>query len=287
MMSDNSSGQPQADYAYNNVKVEFDDGIAWVILNRPDKRNAMSPSLNREMGEVLRRLEVDDRCGVLILTGAGEAFSAGMDLKEYFRENEGVGRPETLAIKRDAYTWQWRHLKYFFKPTIAMVNGWCFGGAFTPLVSCDIALADEKATFGLSEINWGIIPGGNVMKAVASKMSQSDGLYYVLTGETFDGRKAAEMGLVKEALPADRLRERTVEIARKLLKINPILLHGAKECFHGVNQMDWHTAEDYNNAKVEQAILHDTERGMKKGLEQFLDKKSFRPGLSAYDRNAG
>jgi feruloyl-CoA hydratase/lyase len=276
-----------SEYTYENVAIEFDDGIAWVSLNRPHKRNAMSPALNVEMVDVLRRLEVDERCGVLVLTGAGDAFSAGMDLKEYFRSMEGASRPEVLATKRDAYQWQWRHLKYFFKPTIAMVNGWCFGGAFTPLVSCDLSLAAEEATFGLSEINWGIVPGGNVMKAVASKMRQSDGLYYVLTGEVFDGRKAAEMGLVNEAVPLADLRARTEELARKLLKINPVLLHGAKECFHGVANMDWHLAEDYNNAKVEQAILHDAERGMQKGLDQFLEDKSFRPGLGGYDRNAG
>jgi trans-feruloyl-CoA hydratase/vanillin synthase len=276
-----------SDYSYQNVKIEFDDGIAWVILNRPDKRNAMSPALNAEMVEVLRRLEVDERCGVLVLTGAGDSFSAGMDLKEYFRNMEGASRPEVLATKRDAYQWQWRHLKYFFKPTIAMVNGWCFGGAFTPLVSCDLSLAAEDATFGLSEINWGIVPGGNVMKAVASKMRQSDGLYYILTGEVFDGRKAAEMGLVNEAVPLADLRARTEELARKLLKINPVLLHGAKECYHGVVNMDWPQAEDYNNAKVEQAILHDAERGMQKGLDQFLEQKTFRPGLGAYDRGEG
>jgi trans-feruloyl-CoA hydratase/vanillin synthase len=275
------------DYAYQNVKVDFDDGIAWVSLNRPEKRNAMSPALNAEMVEVLRRLEVDERCGVLVLTGAGESFSAGMDLQEYFRNLEGASRPEVLAIKRDAYQWQWRHLKTFFKPTIAMVNGWCFGGAFTPLVSCDLSLAAEEATFGLSEINWGIVPGGNVMKAVASKMRQSDGLYYVMTGEVFNGRKAAEMGLVNEAVPLADLRTRTEELARRLLKINPILLHGAKECYHGVANMEWSLAEDYNNAKVEQAILHDKERGMQKGLDQFLETKSFRPGLGAYDRGEG
>ena len=73
-----------------------------------------------------------------------------------------------------------------------MVNGWCFGGAFTPLVSCDLAIAAEEATFGLSEINWGIIPAGVVTKAVSQVMSQRDCLYYIMTGETFDGRKAAE-----------------------------------------------------------------------------------------------
>ena len=66
-------------YDYENVAIEFDDGIAWVSLNRPDKRNAMSPALNAEMVDVLRRLEVDERCGVLVLTGAGESFSTAID----------------------------------------------------------------------------------------------------------------------------------------------------------------------------------------------------------------
>src|SRR5690606_42128441 len=75
----------------NTVLVEFDEGIAWVSLNRPDKRNAMNPTLNDEMVRVLDHLEGDDRCRVLVLTGVGEAFSAGMDLKEYFRDVDEVG----------------------------------------------------------------------------------------------------------------------------------------------------------------------------------------------------
>ncbi len=183
------------------VRIEFDKGVAWVTLNRPEKRNAMNPALNARMLEVLDELEADDRCGVLILTGEGEAFSAGMDLKEYFREMEGKPRIVTQKARRAAYEWQWRRLRYFEKPTIAMVNGWCFGGAFTPLVSCDLAIAAEEAQFGLSEINWGIIPAGNVTRAVAETMRHRDALYYIMTGLTFDGRKAAEMGLVNEAVP--------------------------------------------------------------------------------------
>ena len=116
------------------VLVEFDNGVAWVTMNRPEKRNAMSPTMNREMLEVIELLEQDDRCGVLVLTGAGESFAAGMDLKEYFRELDGKGRSATIKSRRTAYDWQWHRLMYFEKPTIAMVNGWCFGGAFSPLV---------------------------------------------------------------------------------------------------------------------------------------------------------
>ena len=271
----------------NTVLVELDGGIAWVSMNRPDKRNCISPTLASEMLAVLNALEADRRCQVVVLTRTGDSFSAGMDLKEFFRDNDHLSPPERAHIYRTNAAWQWRQFQFYPKPTIAMVNGWCFGGAFTPLVSCDLAIAAEDAIFGLSEINWGIVPGGNVMKAVASKMRQSDGLYYILTGEVFDGRKAAEMGLVNEAVPLADLRARTEVLARKLLKINPVLLHGAKECYHGVVNMDWHQAEDYNNAKVEQATFHDSERAMQKGLDQFLEQKTFRPGLGGYDRGAG
>src|SRR5437660_5329901 len=88
-----------------NVKVEFKDRIAWVVLNRPEKRNAMSPALNREMIEVLDALEIDGRCEVLVLTGAGEAFSAGMDLKEYFREVDAATPVEAMRVRRDSMAW--------------------------------------------------------------------------------------------------------------------------------------------------------------------------------------
>ena len=118
-----------------NVLVEFEDQIAWVTLNRPEKRNCMSSALNDEMVEVLDALELDDRCGVLVLTGAGDSFSAGIDLREFFRATDGMPFNKQMRVRRSAANWQWRQLMNFPKPTIAMVNGWCFGGAFTPLVS--------------------------------------------------------------------------------------------------------------------------------------------------------
>mgnify|MGYP003679427074 FL=1 len=123
---------------YEAVKVTLDDGIAWVALNRPAKRNAMNPTINREMWQVLDDLEVRDDVGVVVLTGEGEAFSAGMDLKEYFRETEGESAIVQARFRRAATDWMWRRLMHYPKATIAMVNGWCFGGAFTPLVACDL-----------------------------------------------------------------------------------------------------------------------------------------------------
>ena len=269
---------------YKNVLIEIEDQIAWVTLNRPEKRNAMSPALNDEMVEVLNLLEVDDDCGCLVLTGAGEAFSAGMDLREYFRALDQLPYTKQLHARRSAWQWQWRHLMNYSKPTIAMVNGWCFGGAFSPLVSCDLAIADENAKFGLSEINWGIIPGGNVTRAVCATMNLRDAMYYIMTGETFDGRQAKQMGLVNEAVPKERLRARTTELAKTLLAKNQTVLRACKQAVRGVQGMAWELSDDYLMAKSAQARFLDGEQGRAQGLKQFLDDKSFRPGLGPYAR---
>jgi trans-feruloyl-CoA hydratase/vanillin synthase len=235
---------------------------------------------------VLDALEGDDRCGVMVLTGAGESFSAGMDLKEYFRANDDQPRSATLAARREAGDW-WRRLMFFEKPTVAMVNGWCFGGAFTPLISCDLAIAAEEATFGLSEINWGILPGGNVTRAVAEVMSHRDALYYIMTGLPFDGKKAAEMHLVNEAVPLAKLRERTRALCDTLLEKNPVVLKAAKDAFKRVKTMPWDVSDEYLYAKTEQMLFLDKSGGKKEGLKQFLDDKTFKPGLGAYKREPG
>src|SRR5580704_1785394 len=204
------------------VALELEDGIAWVTMNRPEKRNAISPAMAAEMLDVIDALESDERCKVLVLTGAGESFSSGMDLKEYFRDTDPLSPEARARIFRVNAQWQWRRLRYYARPTIAMVNGWCFGGAFTPLISCDLAIAAEEATFGLSEINWGIIPAGIVTKAVSSVSDHRAALYYIMTGEPFDGRRAAQIGLVNEAVPKAQLRERTTKLAKILMEKNPV-----------------------------------------------------------------
>ena len=108
---------PNGTVAYDVV-----DRIAWVRFNRPDKRNCMSPTLNRDMMQVLDLLEFRDDVGVLVLSGEGTAWSAGMDLKEYFRETEAKGLGASRQAQRESYGW-WRRLRWYQKPTIAMVNG--------------------------------------------------------------------------------------------------------------------------------------------------------------------
>ncbi|MFZ0393436.1 MAG: p-hydroxycinnamoyl CoA hydratase/lyase [Terracidiphilus sp.] len=269
---------------WTTVRVEIDQDIGWVIFNRPEKRNAMSPTLNREMCEILAALELDDAVKVLVLTGAGESWTAGMDLKEYFREIDLAPEIVQERNRRDASTWQWKLLRMYSKPTIAMVNGWCFGGAFSPLVACDLAIASETAVFGVSEINWGIPPGNLVSKAIADTIGQRKALEYIMTGETFTGRQAAEMGLVNRAVPLENLRDETIALARKLAAKNPVVLRAAKHGFKRCRELTWEQSEDYLYAKFDQSQLRDPEHDREKGLKQFLDDKSIKPGLESYRR---
>jgi trans-feruloyl-CoA hydratase/vanillin synthase len=270
--------------ATGNVRVEVENGIAWVTLNRPGKRNAINPGIVFEMVAAIDALEMNDDAKVVVITGAGEAFSAGQDLKEYFREPDaGDPRLRERLHNANAY-WQWRRLMFYPKPTIAMVNGWCFGGAFQVLLACDLAVAAEDANFGLSEINWGIIPAGIVTKSVAMALAQRNALYYILTGDTFDGKRAAEIGLVNFAVPAAELKQRTAVLAGKLMEKNPHVLRACKTAYHRVRDMSWDAAADYLGAKNDQTRMWDPDKGAQKGMTQFLDEKSFKPGLGVYRR---
>jgi feruloyl-CoA hydratase/lyase len=266
--------------------VAFDvvDGIAWVRFNRPEKRNCMSPKLNRQMMRVLEDLEFREDVHVLVLSGEGASWSAGMDLKEYFRDTEAEGLPGVRRAQRESYGW-WRRLRWYQKPTIAMVNGWCFGGGYGPLFACDLAFASEEAQFGLSEINWGILPGGGATKVARELMPFRKAMYHAMMGENIDGKTAAEWGLVNEALPGDKLKERVEQVAKVLMQKNPVALKATKDAMRRVGEMTYDNAEDFLVRAQEAANSFDN-HGRKEGIKQFIDDKSYKPGLSAYNKKS-
>jgi trans-feruloyl-CoA hydratase/vanillin synthase len=274
------SARAEADTVAFDVK----DGIAWVKFNRPEKRNCMSPKLNRQMLRVISELEFRDDVGVLVLTGEGTAWSAGMDLKEYFRESEALGLQGVRDSQREAYAW-WKRLRWYQKVTIAMVNGWCFGGAYGPLYACDLAICAEEAQFGLSEVNWGILPGGGATKVAAELMPMRRAMYHALLGENLTGAQAEAFGLVNEAVPAARLQARVTEVANLLLKKNWETLKATKDAMRRVRGMGYDEAEDYLIRAQEALNWLDRSDGRHRGMKQFLDDKSYKPGLGEYDKS--
>jgi len=271
--------------SYATVKVEKEDGITWVILNRPEKRNAMNAQLHFDMLDAITDLETDSETKVLVLTGAGNSWCAGQDLRGYFRDLDDKPA-ERRRASWASQEWRWRRLYTFPKPTIAMVNGYCFGGAFTPLIACDFAIASEEAIFGLSEVNWGIFPGGLVSRVLAEAIPYRDAMYYIMTGDSFNGKQAATMRLVTFAVPQEKLRDETVKLARKLMEKNPSVLRTAKEVYKTCLTMDFWQAEDYMAAKGAALRANDPEKGREEGMKQFLDDKTYRPGFGAYKRKA-
>jgi trans-feruloyl-CoA hydratase/vanillin synthase len=264
------------------VSYEVENRIAWVRFNRPAKRNCMSPKLNRRMLDVLDVLEFRDDVGILVLTGEGSAWSAGMDLKEYFRETEASGLKGVRGSQREAYAW-WKRLRWYQKPTIAMVNGWCFGGGYGPLFACDLAFAAEEAQFGLSEINWGILPGGGASKVVADLMPLRKAVYHAMMGENLSGKQAEAQGLVTEAVPAAKLEARVRQIAEALLKKDPNTLRATKWAVRRMTEMTYANAEDYLIRAQEALHSYGGVAARREATRQFLDEKSFKPGLGTFD----
>ncbi|MEE8334406.1 MAG: p-hydroxycinnamoyl CoA hydratase/lyase [Alphaproteobacteria bacterium] len=269
---------------YTCVKVDQQkDGITWVIFNRPEKRNAMSPTFHVEMMDILTRLENDSDTKLVIITGAGTAYSAGQDLKEYFRELDG--KPDKKAEASAASRWRNEKLWLYNKPTISMVNGYCIGGAFTHCICADFSIAADDAIFCLSEVNWGILPGGMVSKMVGDTLRARDAMFYACTGRTFTGKKAAEMGMVNLSVPAKNLKRETLKLARELLEKNPNVLRGTKHAIRAVQNMDWIASADYLNAKAAEIKVRDAARGhdaYAEGIRQFIDEKAYKPVFSPY-----
>jgi trans-feruloyl-CoA hydratase/vanillin synthase len=269
------------DYRYENITVELRDGIAWTTLNRPDKKNAMSPALHRDMDDALGRLEHDEDARVIVISGAGGNFSAGQDLKKFFRELEG--KPyERRQAQEAANRWRWERLYLYDKPTIAMVEGFCVGGAFMQLIGCDFALAAENATFSLSEVNWGILPGALVSKVVADTLLPRHALYYAALGEPFDGKEAERIGLINFAYPAEALRARTAALAGRLMEKSPKVLRATKHALRQVRTMDVVQAYDYLAEKSKAIRVGDKEDSYNTGLRQFLEDKSYKPAFEPF-----
>jgi trans-feruloyl-CoA hydratase/vanillin synthase len=212
----------------------------------------------------------------VVVSGEGGNFSAGQDLKKFFRElemNPGERKKAAAAANR----WRWERLYNYDKPTIAMVHGFCVGGAFMQLLACDFAIAADNATFSLSEVNWGILPGALVSKAVVDTVLPRHALYYACLGEPFDGQEAARIGMINYAVPSEALEDAVTELAEKLMKKSPAVLRATKQAIRHVRTMDVPQAYEYLAAKGQSIKAADKEDSYNTGLRQFLDEKTYKP----------
>lgn len=267
---------------YETIQVEIQDKVAKIILNRPAKRNAMNPQLHRDMTQVLDDLRYDDAVAVLVITGAGDAFCGGMDLNEFFYSLKTQNPKEFDRVFRMATEWRGRTLRYYPKPTIAMVNGYCFGGAFSIVEGVDLAVAADEATFGLSEINFRMFPGGAVSKSMANMFHPRDAMLYGLSGRTFGGQKAAEMKFVNFSVPLAKLEEETMALAREIASKDPVGLRATKDSYRFSLEMSWEASISYTAAKENDVFLQQKGAWVQDAIGDFV-KGEFKPGLQGHE----
>lgn len=261
--------------SFETILVDTEDQVTTITINRPEQRNAMSPQLHFDMRDALSELRNDPETRVLVLTGKGSAFSAGQDLKQFFYK--GWQDANLQAAAGDASS-QWRDklLRFFPKPTIAMINGHCYGGAMGVVAACDLVVAADEATFGFPEINWGVIPGSTLCRSIPEIMAFRDVMWYFLSGERFDGKKAVELKWANFSVPLAELRSRTLEVANILKEKEPTVLRLTKQALRYAMQMSF---EETNALTT--AYATELRAGARKGIEQFMAHE-YRPAEGTY-----
>jgi len=264
---------------YKNVLIDQDEnGITTVTFNRPDKKNALNPVLHNEMLNIMNELEFDDSTRVVILTGAGDSFCAGQDLKEFFLDN--VANPKD-RIRTSGISRAWgKKLRTLPKPTIAQVNGWCFGAGLRIMGLCDFAISSDKAVYGLSEINFAHFPSAGAMWVPAHLLLPRDAIYLAMTGEKIDAAVAERMRLVTKTVPHEKLREEVLNLANILRLKDPIALRACKETYRLTMRLDYDDSIEWEYAKGEEKTY--LQKGLWVDALSDFDKKKFRPGLETF-----
>jgi feruloyl-CoA hydratase/lyase len=264
---------------YETILARTEDGIGFITFNRPEKRNAMNPKLHTEMNLALDAQIEDDAIRVIILTGSGDSFSPGNDLKEFFAEQ--MERP--MQFRRASLKFaEWREkLRTCPKPTIAAVNGWCLGGGISVICVADFVIASEEAKFGLPEINFGMFPAGGATKGPLELMAHRDVLDLALTGRNIDAAEADRMRLINRRVPKAKLMDECIALANELKKKDPIALMIAKEAFWRDKELDFPAAVDFESGKVRELNFLQKGQWVSDGIRKFLEKQ-YKPSESSF-----
>ena len=213
--------------AIDAVLYEVKDAIAYVTLNYPEKRNALTPEVWQGLVAAFDKVKADPQIRAVVLTGSGNSFCAGADIPD----------PETHATQSVEDYVGFGHIWDQFVPrldipVIAAVNGYCLGAGLELALKCDIVIASEDAKLGLVHIRWGLYPAGGGAGRMAAAAGKMRAMYYVLTGERFDAREALAMGLVSKVVPPGELMRSAEETAKVISQWSPLVVQFAKDCIY-------------------------------------------------------
>ncbi len=249
------------------VLYEKRERIAYVTINRPEAMNAINRDVREGLGQAFEDFRQDQEAWVAILTGAGEkAFSAGADLKEMSQRFQAGGddpfwAPGFPALVRGMEVW---------KPVIAAVNGYCLAGGLELALACDIRIAAEHATFALTEVARGIIPGGGGTQRLPRAVPFGIALEMMLSGDPIDAQEAWRTGLVNRVVPLAELMATAGALARRICQNAPLSVRAVKEAaYRGRNS----TLEEGLRLELLFARIIRTTEDSKEGPLAFAERR--------------
>jgi enoyl-CoA hydratase len=250
---------------YSTIRFEKREGIGYLILNRPEVRNAFNQVMIDEIQDALKRIDKDFGIRVLIITGEGKAFQAGADIAELsrmkpmdiLRWNEGIVRINASIEK-------------LRQPVIAAINGAAMGGGLELAVSCTLRIMAENAKLGLPEVKLGIIPGTGGTQRLPRLIGKGKAAELLLTGDAIGAREAYEMGLVNKVVPDGEAVKAAEEMAHRIMQNAPIAIEMAKDALEIGKDLPLEHAVQYSQKNC--VTCFSTE-DMKEGTAAFLEKR--------------
>lgn len=229
---------------YECIRTEVQGRVGIITLNRPEKLNALSAKMSEELRAAVLAFDGDDEIGAILLTGAGRGFCSGADVTGWGRALESEpdpGRRMEQAAAQASETWTdlWARVK----PTVAAVNGDAIGAGLTIILGCDYRIAAEQARLSMRFAAMGVMPELESTRLLPHIIGLSRALDVMLTGELIPAPRAAELGIVNEVVPRERLMERALEKANQYARLHP-------ETTRAVKQLVWANVFESDTAAV-------------------------------------
>jgi len=254
--------------AYEFLRIERQDAIAILTLNRPESLNAWNAKMRGEMREAVDALVADDELRVLIVTGTGRGFSAGEDV----RGMEDLAAVSTRAFRRVVRSFHgiFDALEAIEVPVIAAINGVAAGGGLELALSCDFRIASDAARMGFPENKVGLIPGSGGCSRLVKLVGPARAKRLVMTGRMISAQEALELGLVEDVVPAAELMAKALEFARELAAKAPQATGLAKLVINNCLDVDLGTGRNFE--RLGQSVLKRTE-DHKEGARAFIEKR--------------
>jgi methylglutaconyl-CoA hydratase len=252
---------------FETLTLEIDGQLATITLNRPDKRNAISAKMICDLQTALDQIELSHSIRLAIITGAGKAFCAGMDLEMLAAIATQSAADNMEDSRRIAK--MFRHIWSFSKPLIAAVNGAALAGGCGIATLCDFTLAVPEAKFGYTEVRIGFLPA-IVSVFLTRQIGDKHARDLLLTGRLIHSEEAAKLGLITEIVPPERLMARARELAETLIAASPVSLTRAKRLLTSAAAAS--VDADLERAILENARIRATP-DFKEGLASFLEKR--------------